>query len=212
MKVSDYMPSIQQIREIGRRAEKGDRIAQQNLIALTNNYARVVNRNLSQLERTGYDFGAYTRMMGFLDAMFDTNRAQNAAQLKYDWGNMRLQSEHAAKFLSMKSSTVEGQRDAEAKRLYTLRHTKDGAGNPIIPENVSDRVVKNFLKFLGQEHSSLVVDIYGKSETIIEMMFDAYRKPNNSKKKMTKAFQEFLAHKITLGEAFEKLGIDTSMY
>ena len=82
----------------------------------------------------------------------------------------------------------------------------------IFDETVTRRKARNFLRFLGNEESEQVIESYGNSSTVIEMLWDAYQKKDNSRAKMLKAFDEFNAGLYDFDETMRRLKIDITQY
>ena len=177
---------IKDVKKLQLRAVRGDRASQEALLAYNDKIAREVNKRLRELERAGYDFGAYNTATHFTETMYDTKRFMTGQQLELDWYMMGTQTSIGVKFLNMKSSTVAGQKEIEQKRFDTFVELE------IIPENYSRRKFKNFIRFVGNEESERILDEYGTSTQMVEMLFDAYNRKGNTKNKMLKVFREYL--------------------
>ena len=198
--------TIKELRKLQLKASKGNKGAQRALISATDTLTAQVNKNLRQLEKYGYDYGAYNDITNFTQIEYETNRLKKSKDLEYDWYAMSLQSQLAIKFLSNESSTLAGQREIEARRIATFKDIG------VLPENITKRKAKNFLKFLGNEESQQIIEAYGNSETVLEMMYDAYVKPINSRSKMLSAFNEFLSGEKDFDEMMRGLKIKIENY
>lgn len=199
---------IKEIRRLQLRAVRGDRASQEALIALNDEIARDVNKRLRELERRGYDYGAYNTPVHFTQTVYDTNRFKKSSQMDGDYYLMRTQSEIGVKFLNMQTSSVFGQKEVEEKRFTSF------VDMGIVDPNYSRRKFKNFLKFLSNEESRQVVDSWGTSSTMVEVLFDAYNRKENTKKRMTAVFREYLnpEDSTNLSDLFDKLGLDMRDY
>lgn len=199
---------IKEIRRLQLRAVRGDRASQEALIALNDEIARDVNKRLRELERRGYDYGAYNAPVHFTQTVYDTNRFKKSGQMDGDYYLMRTQSEIGVKFLNMQTSSVFGQKEVEEKRFTSF------VDMGIVDPNYSRRKFKNFLKFLSNEESRQVVDSWGTSSTMVEVLFDAYNRKENTKKRMTAVFREYLnpEDSTNLSDLFDKLGLDMRDY
>lgn len=125
-----------------------------------------------------------------------------------DWQTIARTLSHMVKYKSYKDSTPERMKEIEKRRLETIRSWD------FIPDDISDRRLKNFLRFLSSEETKELIDLYGNSEEIIEVIYEAYTKRSNSKSKMKRAFAEFLNdysndpyHNVDINDTFAKLGI-----
>ena len=208
------MYSIKEIKDYGKLATKGDREAQQLLFSINNEVAREVNKRLIGLEKTGYDYGiGWATAVNYTQVMYESNRFAYSKNMDDDYYQMSQQTQIGIKFLGSESSTVEGQKAIAERRIRKFRE------KGILDETVSDRRAKNFLKFLGNEEVSETIESYGRSETIIEMLWDAYQLKDNTKKKMLKALGEYLTvdektgrHLKDFKQTMEELQIDISKY
>lgn len=208
------MYSIKEIKAYGKLATKGDREAQQLLFSINNEIAREVNKRLIGLEKTGYDYGiGWATAVNYTQVMYESNRFAYSKNMDNDYYQMSQQSQIGIKFLGSESSTVEGQKAIAERRIRKFRE------KGILDETVSDRRAKNFLKFLGNEEVSETIESYGHSETVIEMLWDAYQIKDNTKKKMLKALGEYLTvdektgrHLKDFKQTMEELQIDISRY
>lgn len=208
------MYSIKEIKDYGKLATKGDREAQQLLFSINNEVAREVNKRLIGLEKTGYDYGiGWATAVNYTQVMYESNRFAYSKNMDDDYYQMSQQTQIGIKFLGSESSTVEGQKAIAERRIRKFRE------NGILDETVSDRRAKNFLKFLGNEEVSETIESYGHSETVIEMLWDAYQIKDNTKKKMLKALEEYLTvdektgrHLKDFKQTMEELKIDISKY
>lgn len=202
---------IKDVKKLQLRAVRGDRASQEALLAYNDKIAREVNKRLRELERAGYDFGAYNTATHFTETMYDTKRFMTGRQLELDWYMMGTQTSIGVKFLNMKSSSVAGQKEIEQKRFDTFVELE------IIPENYSRRKFKNFIRFVGNEESERILDEYGTSTQMIEMMFDAYNRKGNTRNRMLKVFREYLDAKGSrkrpdFFEAMAKIGVNPDDY
>lgn len=172
------MYSIKEIKDYGKLATKGDREAQRLLFSINNEVAREVNKRLIGLEKTGYDYGiGWATAVNYTQVMYESNRFAYSKNMDDDYYQMSQQTQIGIKFLGSESSTVEGQKAIAERRIRKFRE------KGILDETVSDRRAKNFLKFLGNEEVSETIESYGHSETVIEMLWDAYQLKDNTKKK-----------------------------
>lgn len=198
--------TIKELRKLQLKASKGNKGAQRALISATDTLTAQVNKNLRQLEKYGYNYGAYNDITNFTQIEYETNRLRKSKDLEYDWYAMSLQSQLAIKFLSNESSTLAGQREIEARRIATFKDIG------VLPEDITKRKARNFLKFLGNEESQQIIEAYGNSETVLEMMYDAYKKPDISRNKMLSAFNEFLSGEKDFDEMMRGLKIKIEDY
>lgn len=193
--------NVGELRRITRRAIKGDEDAQR-VLTLINDKSKVeVNRRLRALERGNWDYYAYTSITNFTETMYGTTRLKSTKELDYDWENVMLQIKQAKHFMSLKSSTVAGQREIVERRRATM--IEEG----IITKSTSLRKVKNFLRWLSQDVGSEIMELYGTSGTNMKMLFVAYDKAKN-KGNLARIFTKFLAEtketRFDL-ETFEKM-------
>mgnify|MGYP007038494747 CR=1 FL=1 len=202
---------IKDLRRLQRKAKEGDRASIDALISVTNAIAGNVNKRMRALEQARYDYGAYGIVEHFTGTQYGTNRFKTANALQKDIDDMVLQSQIGMKFLKERGSDVVYMEEQERKRIATFIE------RGVFPENISIRQARNFLRFLGREESQEFKDAYGNSDTVVEMMYDAYTKRNNSREKMSRAFSEYLARRgrddtVTFAETMERLGIDIADY
>lgn len=202
---------MKDLRRLQRKAKEGDRASMDALISITNAIAGNVNARMRALEKSGYDYGAYGIVEHFTNVQYGTNRFKTANSLKSNIDDMFLQSQIGMKFLKERGSDVSYMDEQEQKRIGTF------IDRGIFPENISIRQARNFLRFLGREESQEFKDAYGNSDIVVEMMYDAYIKRNNSREKMSRAFSEYLATRgrddmVTFAETMERLGIDIADY
>lgn len=201
------MYSIKQIKDLQRNAVKGDREAQGLLFSYTNEIAKEVNKRLIGLEKEKYDYGqGWATAVNYTQVMYESNRFEYARNMDKDWYQMGQQSQIGIKFLGYESSSVEGQRAIEERRFRKFKE------KGIFDETVTRRKARNFLRFLGNEESEQVIESYGNSSTVIEMLWDAYQKKDNSRAKMVKAFDEFNAGLYDFDETMRRLKIDITQY
>lgn len=196
----------QEIRKLVKKASKGNREAQASLVSQNDFLAMKVNRQLKRLEKHNFDYYAYNDIVAFTQTEYDTNRLLNSEKLEYDWHNIGRQMEISEKFLRRESSTVEGQRAILNRRIDTFKRMD------IFPENISNAKAKNFLRFLANEEVAQISEVYGNSETVIEMLYGAYNKTKNTKRKMLAEFQKYLSGEQTFDIAMERLGVNIEDY
>lgn len=201
------MYSIKEIKGLQRSAVKGDREAQRLLYSFTNEIAKEVNKRLIGLEKSQYDYGqGWATAVNYTQVMYESNRFAYAKNMNNDWYEMGLQSQIGVKFLGYESSTIEGQKAIEERRFRKFKE------KGIFDETVTKRKCKNFLRFLGNEETEQVIEAYGNSSTVIEMLWDAYQKKENTRAKMIKAFDEFNAGVYDFDETMRRLKIDITEY
>lgn len=205
------MMTMAELRRLQRKAKTGDRASREALISVTNAIAGNVNKRMRELEKAGYDYGAYGIVEHFTAVEYGGNRFKTAKKLSNNIDDMYIQNQIGIKFLHEKSS------DASYMKVQEMERIKTFIEKGIFPEDISIQQARNFLKFLGREESQEFKDAYGNSETVIEMMYDAYRKKNNTREKMSRAFMEYLLKRgtddiLTFDETMERLGIDIADY
>lgn len=200
--------STKQRRALARKAVAGNKVATANLLDYTRSIKKEVNRRLASLEKAGLNYGStYNNITFFLETEYDSHRMQSPTALDNDPLEMSRQNEIGAKFLERITSTVSGMREAENRRLKALQDL--GA----IPSDIKRNDAKKFIKFLGNEEISAAIDEYGESETIVEMMYDAYSKEGvKALDVMQTALTEFLSQEITFDDAMERVGIKVEDY
>lgn len=205
----DYLKmSTKQRRNLARKANRGDKAALSSLKQYTRDIKTEVNKRLKSLEKANLNYGkAYNNVMFFTQTQYDKNRLLSPTGLKNDPYDMQLQNEIGIKFLKSDLSTVRGSRDVEQKRLNSLK--EKGA----LPNNISNKKAKEFLRFLGNEEISAAIDEYGDSEIVVEMMYDAYKNGGTSALSALKvSMTEFLSERITFDEAMERVGVKVEDY
>lgn len=198
------------IRLAGIRAKKGGMEEQIFLSSAFIDFRESINRSLKGLEKGNYTYShAYRFMSQFLINEFeDAQYVPTLNEMNNDWQAIARTLSHMVKFKTFKDSTPERMREIEKRRLETIRSWE------FMPDDISDRRLKNFLRFLSSEETKQLIDLYGNSEEIIEVIYEAYTKRSNSKIKMKRAFMEFMNeynndpyHNVDINSAFEKLGI-----
>lgn len=200
---------IKDVKKLKIHALRGEASAQASLAALNDKVAREVNKRLRELERRGYAYGGYNTPIHFTQTMYDTNRFMKSKAMEMDYDLMATQTEIGLKFLSYESSTVQGQRDIEARRRETFIEMG------IIDEDYSMRKFRGFLKFLGNEESSAFVESWSDSEKMVEMLFEAYNKRRMSKNAMLARFREYLDPErkdVDLRRVMKDMGVDINDY
>lgn len=206
----DYIKlSTRQRRKLAIKAHRGDREAQASLLRYTMDIKKEVNHRLSLLERNNMAYGkAYNNVLYFTQTEYGTNRFKNPNQIgRTNWYDMALQNDIGYKFLNSMTSTVEGAREAEKHRIKRLKELE------VIPEEITPRREKEFLKFLGNEEISAAIDEYATSDIVVEMMYDAYKKGGRqSLQLMRTAMTEFLANRVGFDEAMERVGVKVEDY
>lgn len=200
--------NLYEIKKLQVRAIRGNQEAQQSLIRVSDNIAKLVNQRLRELERRGYDYYAYNTPIHFTQTMYDSNRFAKSKTLDYDWYMMGTQSQIGWKFLQMRSSTVQGMKEIEEERYQSFIDREI-----IDPSETSRRKFRNFLKWMGQnDEVGAMTEAWSTSETMIEMMVDAYNRKANTRKKMTAAYSQYLSGKKTFNETMKSLGINPINY
>lgn len=211
-----------EVTNLVRKAVRGDVTSRSKMMQYSWAISTETNKRLHALEDADKAYGGtYNRLKYFLDIEHESEYAKTPVELRLDWYDMRLQNDQAMHFLTKAVSTVEGQIDREKHRLAKLHELG------IIPENYSYRESEEFLRFLGNEEVSAVIDEYGTSDPPVEMMWDAYQgngNPNIHGKRaldiMSKAFTEHKAgiinpatgRALTFDEAMERVGIKVEDY
>lgn len=197
-----------QRRDLTRKAAKGDLLAYKQVLNFTNQIKTEVNSRLRKLERSKMDYGApYNNLMFYLNTQQNSNRLQTPKKLGYDVYEMMLQNEQGLKFLRSSLSTVSGARLSEKMRIQKLQEYE------VIPENFSYRQNKEFLRFLGSEEMSATIDQYGRSDVVVKMAWDAFKKNTGTGLAVLKrALTEYLAGQITFDEAMLRSGIKVEDY
>lgn len=200
---------IKNVKKLKIHALRGEAEYQASLAAMNDKVAREVNKRLRDLERRGYAYGGYNTPIHFTQTMYDTNRFMKSKQMDMDYDLMATQTEIGLKFLEMESSTVEGQKNIEARRRQSF------VDMGIIDDDYSQRKFRNFLKFLGNEESSAFVESWSDSEKMIEILFDAYNKRRMSKSAMLARFREYLdptRRDVDLEKVMKDMGLDIRDY
>lgn len=206
------MKTIKELRALQTRALAGNKSARDILIAENNAMRRTVNRRMRELEKSGTDYGrGYNRAINFANVQYNGNKFLSSNQLNGDIYAIVQQAEEAVLFLSDPYTTVSGKRKMEKERKETF------ISHGWIPEDISDRRFRNFLRFLGNEETQEIMQDWTTSGDVIEMLYDAYTSKVNSRKKLLNAFEEYLSKKGTVNqqtfnELMEEVGIDVANY
>lgn len=194
----------------GIRASKGGVEEQVFLANAFIDYRDSVNRSIKGLRKEGYTYShGYKFINNFiLNEYEDRDLIPTLSEFGEDWRAIANAVNHMVKFREYKGSTVEEMRDIEKRRMDTIRE------KGLVPEDISDRRLKNFMRFLGWEESREIIDHYGDSNELIEIIWEAYDKRGNSRNKMAKVFAEYLSdyerdpyHEVDITDYFQKLGI-----
>lgn len=198
-----------------RHARKGDKVAQATLVAFTRQLADQANKRLRELEKAELNYyKAYNSASYFLFTEYEggTRFKRSTIFLKNnDWDAIELQNRQAEKFLNSSLSTVKGVREAETRRIEILHE------RGIITDDIIDHKSKgylyaqSFLRFLGSEEVRATVDEYGTSDVVVEYLYSAFRKGQNTIF-IQRALAEFLDNQITFDEAMERIGIKIEDY
>lgn len=174
------------------KASAGDIEALGKLSAFNDIMVKEINKELRMLERKGFDYGtAYNNATYFTEYEYGSKRFKTSKSLKNNAIDILTQMEQMVKFKSYKSSSVEGQQDILKNKSVSLKE------QGIVPENISDRTMKSFIKFLGNEETRTIIDEYGESDKVIEMIFDAFKSRKNTIAGMKKAFTEYMGRRYT---------------
>lgn len=206
----NYKLTRGQIRLAGIRARKGGVEEQNFLVNAFLDYRDSVNKDIRGLRREDYTYSrGYKFINQFIMNEFeDTSVIPTLNEFNEDWESIARTVAHMVKFKESKEHSVEQMEDIERRRMDTLR------SKGFIPDDFSDRRLKNFMRFLGREESREIIDLFGNSDTMIDFIFEAYNKRSNSRSKMAKAFAEFLDeyekdpyHNVDINNMFKKLGI-----
>lgn len=174
------------------KASAGDIEALGKLSAFNDIMVKEVNKELRMLERKGFDYGAaYNNATYFTDYEYGTKRFKTSKSLNHDAIDILTQMEQMVKFKSYKSGTVEGQMDILKNKSVSLKE------QGIVPGDISDRTIKSFVKFLGNEETRSIIDEYGESDKVIEMIFAAFKSRKNTIAGMKNAFTEYMGRRYT---------------
>ena len=205
--LGDTIPSPSDIRKTIHAALKGNTRAKYALRLRGDEFANIVNTNMEQLEKEGYNYGnAYMLYEQFTDNIMSLGKFSTTKELQKDWVAIGEQLMVASKIMSYKDSTVAGQRAIEVKRISTLR--KMG----VFPKNYSIKNARKFLSFLGREETKEILGEYGNSQEILPKLYKAYTNRKNTVEKLSKAFNEYLSQRgkkngYDFYDMMEKLGV-----
>ena len=198
--------------------------SKKSLIKIGKTYARAVNRRVENLlasERKRSE--AYKR---------DIESSKGAAFL-YEYkgksktmkGVLRAKvSEHMSieelreslrifeKFLTSKTSTSEGIKDTEKKKLENAKELL-GSIEDILPESeqvnkiTEDQTLRDFLEFLGTEAKSAIAN-KADSDIVVLAISYAYNKNGRNKNALKEAYEEHVKSGQTFEEWLRKMGYD----
>lgn len=196
--------------KLARDAERGNIEAIRQLKQYTNEIKTEVNKRLRSLEQSGYDNSKqYNDLVYFTQTEYNSNRFQSPKSLEYDAYSMKLQNNIGIQFLKSNRSTVKGSKESDNYRLKRLQEME------VIPKNIGKRKATAFLKFLNNEEFTTSIDEYGKSDVVVDMVYDVYEKDGlNGLNILKRALAEHFANpkKVTFDEAMERVGIKVEDY
>lgn len=215
-----------------RRANRGNKQAQAQLIAFTRQLAKETNKRMLQLEKKDFAYyHAYNNIYHYTFTMYDgkkrlklPNYFHNKKTGEWDWSAIKLQNEQATKFLKSNYSKAEYVNDMEQYRIDKLielgslpeeiRQSKNGTLPQEIYENRGQDFYKNFLRFLGSEEMRTAINEYGTSDILVEMIWVAYSEKNYSLQMIASALDDYLdkSNDVTFDEAMERIGIKIEDY
>lgn len=150
--------SLYKLMKLETAAKKGDESALYTLTTINLRLKREANNRLENLERHGYTQYAYDLATTYTKTAYQGSNRFKGIELTSPL-DMRRQIMQMQTFLSKRTSFVAGQQQVEKRRLdtfktmiyrYNLTHDK--------PIHMSDRKLKNFLKFLGDRTVRDLVD------------------------------------------------------
>lgn len=207
----DYLEmNRRQRRALARRAEHGDKEAMKVLRKATWNLKVEVNKRIRALKKARLDYGSpVNNLMYFTQTQYRTEKLLSPNELNNDAWDMALQNEQALKFLRNEGTIPEVARDRESHRIKRLMEMD------ALPKKFTRRTAIEFLRWLGSEEATAAIDEYGRSDTIVEMAYDMYKKQGTTGlNTISKAVADFMANKkaITLDEALERVGVKIEDY
>lgn len=203
------MTTIKDLRKLKAKALTGNEQAKRELYTLSNSLKVQVNKETRLMERGGADYGnAYNRIKNFADIEYGKGRLLSNKELNFDVEAIAKQSEEAITFLNSPYSSLKAVREMERSRKETFIN----AG--IFEVDISDKKARSFLKFLGNEESQQLLDQWTSSDDVVEMLYDAYNKKTNSRRKMIEVFDEYLSgnSNMSFNQMMERLGVDVLKY
>lgn len=140
--------SYYKIRRLENLSKVGDKDAEKELKTYHNRLVRQSNARLRELQKNGITRYAYEKAQSFIIAAYDKN-TRYKLDLKNDYEMMRRQILSMQRFLGYESSTVEGVKAIEDRRINAAitKWFTDDDGNAL----VSRKDAEDFLRFLGND-------------------------------------------------------------
>lgn len=197
-------------RELAERAALGNKPALKRFLQLSSQVKVETNKRLRNLEKSNLDYGStYNNLMYYLQSELNSNRLQSNTAMKNDVWDIYLQNEQAIKFLKKRNSLVVPARNRENARIKALKNKN------ILPPDFKRKDAQDFLKFLGNEEVTASIDEYGRSDVIVDMIWDSYSNAENKDnwfKIMDRALAEYIDGRITIDDAMLRGGIKLEDY
>lgn len=170
--------------------------ASQDIDKLYTRLANITNKRLRDLEKTGFAYYAYDRLLGYLSAAYPGKRKRVPTRL--------LQATHEKydtlleliTFLQSESSTPAGQTAIRERRLASFRqHGLD----------ISDEDAPKFLDWLGSATWNGITQLIG-SDVIIDDINALFQEGNNISQ-IIEAFDRVLAGESEYEDELEDMGV-----
>lgn len=197
--------SAYEIRRLETLANIGDSQALQELTRYHNRLVRESNFRLRTLDRAGIHKYAYEKAQFKIAQLF----GRNTRFKEYRKGNLptetvRLQIYKMQSFLNMESSTVEGVREIEQRRLegFRAKYAEESAG-------MTDEQIEAFLRFLGEKPIRKFLEHIGKVESdhIVDLLRGKFESSSEEEREIIREqIERFMAteNAVSMGIKLEE--------
>lgn len=190
-------------------ASQGNEYAKHEMREAASSIRAAANYRLQKLEEYGLDYGGvYNNATNYTNITFGTKRFGTLKELGYDYSKLFEQTEVALKFLNSEMSKWQKALEQRNYRIEALEKNK------VLPQEFSRVDEEEFLRFLGNEEVSAVIEEYGSSDIIVDMIYEEYKKNGSDKFRIIQiALNEYLdKHNTTFTEAMHDIGIPIEDY
>lgn len=208
MEISKFLQkSKRQRRALARRASR-DKNFYKEYRKLTFDLKVEVNKRMRQLKKSNLDYGReFNKLRSYLTEI-ESNKLLSPNEMGNELNWMMEQNEVAMQFLKSGWSNVAKARESEQFRLNALKELD------VLPTSFTRRKEVEFLRWLGNEEVTAVIDAYGRSDIIVDMAYDIYKDSGRSGlEALSLAMTEFLSNRrLGFDEAMERRGINIEKY
>lgn len=208
MTIQQYLNlTTKQKRSLAKKAERNASVREEYL-TLADNIITTVNKNIADLTNQGFDYGnVYNRILNYTASEYDSFFLKRPNQLDNDLFEINRELEQATVFLNSNWRDVSHAKEVETYRINRLIEME------VLPENFDYNKSKEFLRWLGNEEFSAAVDNGAKSELIVEIAWDMYKKKGSKGLDIVKrGLQEFNSKFIGFDKAMSRVGVNIENY